>query len=529
MAREVFGRTGLRYSVEDSVLNSGGQARLYRCRDGAGRTRVFKEYLRPLTAGADLDQLKRVQAKGTDIVRQAEAAGRLAETAASSVNWPIDIVPAGNGVAGVVLPLIPGDFMRAGGGPNTLDFLSLARVNPPRAEIRVSVLLRVCDIFAFLDDERLLHGDVSAKNLVWRSSPAAHAYLIDSDGLRAFAPAPVHGVCTPGWEDPRLEAGRIRAHDRYSDRFALAVALYKGLFLNPGAPRFDNGRWSGASGFPSGLDGRLRELFRRALDDPLATDGRPGAGEWRDALTAVFLAGSGFHDRPIRVLDTYAQQFRDEFARVVGPGGRPGGGVPGGRAVSPAVVRRPGARLPVGAAARGTPGGPAARPTPPAPAPAPAAARNQRTAPWAWALSLVALVVVGGLVLQFAGREEADRSRTFSEGSAARECPSEVTSGMPVGSRSDAVMLHRYRTSRHEIVVCRTADEELYYHGALRNRPDAKTMTVPATETGTGYRAANGDYLYEIDGDEVRVTLPSGSTRSYELTEVTGPDFTDPG
>ncbi|GAA3069137.1 hypothetical protein GCM10020254_11100 [Streptomyces goshikiensis] len=67
---------------------------------------------------------------------RAEAAGSFAETADSSVNWPIDIVRSGRQVSGVVVPLIPGDFMRDGKSPRTLDFLSLARANPPRAAVQ---------------------------------------------------------------------------------------------------------------------------------------------------------------------------------------------------------------------------------------------------------------------------------------------------------------------------------------------------------------------------------------------------------
>ncbi|GAA3069143.1 hypothetical protein GCM10020254_11110 [Streptomyces goshikiensis] len=73
-----------------------------------------------------------------------------------------------------------------------------------------------------------------------------------------------------------------------------------------------------------------------------------------------------------------------------------------------------------------------------------------------------------------------------------------------------------------DITLCRTADDRVYYHGGLLDRPD--TMTIPATRTDTGYRASRGDYLYEIDGDRVRVTVPDGTTSSYRLTDVTDAD-----
>ncbi|GGK16364.1 hypothetical protein GCM10011583_55340 [Streptomyces camponoticapitis] len=495
--RHVIGGTGRRYSVEDTELNSGGQAKLYRCRDDKGLIRVYKQYLRPLHDTGDIAQLVRVQRMGHGIVAHAEGARSLGGTAPSSVNWPIDLIRPGHEVDGVVLPLIPADFMRDGKRPRTLDFLSLARANPPRAAVRVGVLVRVCDIFAYLESERLLHGDVSAKNVVWRPSPP-HAYLIDSDGMRSFSPAPTKGVCTPGWEDPRLQAKALAAHDRYSDRYALALALYKCLFLNPGGPCFVNGSWSGVSGIPRALDPRLRRLFARALDEPLATVERPTAVEWRQVLTSVFLdSGNNYRRAPLDVLEAHAKQYRDAHARQ----GRAAGTATAGRA--PALV----------AAAR-----PAPAPTSaPAPAPrVPARARTTRK-PARRLLGVLAFLALAAAAL--AVQHELDGRSPAQQPSAGTPCPAEIAARIPDGS--GAVMLNHYVTDLHDITLCRAADNTVYYHGGLLDRPDAGTITIPATETSTGYRAPTGDYLYEIDGSRVLVTLPSGTTKSYRLTDVT--------
>ncbi|MFF4452259.1 hypothetical protein [Streptomyces goshikiensis] len=506
--RHLSGSSGRRYAVDDTELNSGGQARLYRCRDDKGVGRVYKEYRTPLADPADIAQLSRVQQVGQAVVARAEAAGTFAETADSSVNWPIDIVRSGGQVSGVVVPLIPGDFMRDGRSPRTLDFLTLARANPPRAAVRVGVLIRVCDIFAFLESAQLLHGDVSAKNLVWRPSPS-HAYLIDSDGIRSFSPAPTHGVCTFGWDDPRLQTQKIPAHDRYSDRYALALALYKGLFLNPGGPQYVGGTWSRASAFPPNLDPKLRSMFARALDQPFATHDRPTAAQWRSALEAVYLDGKRNFRRPaLDVLDTYAEGYRAAFAQPKAAARTPA------PAPAPALVpaRRPAQRPAHQPPAR------RAAPSPPPPPPPPPPSRN--TPGWWVLVAVLALALIGGIgYLVSHGRAEDGAGRGPSAGG--RPCPAEIAADLPGGSGSDAVLLRHYVTERHDITLCRTADDTVYYHGGLLDEPAEPTMTIPATRTDTGYRAPRGDYLYEIDGDRVRVTVPDGTTSSYLLKDVT--------
>ncbi|WP_406302375.1 hypothetical protein OHA61_07650 [Streptomyces sp. NBC_00885] len=521
--RHVMGGSGRQYAVEDTELNSGGQAKLYRCRDDKGLVRVYKEYLKPLHDSADIAQLSRLQRMGHDIVARAEAQRSLAGTASSSVNWPIDLVRSGHDVKGVVLPLIPDEFMRDGKSPRTLDFLSLARANPPEASVRVGVLIRVCDIFAYLESEQLVHGDVSAKNVVWRPSPS-HAYLIDSDGMRSFSPAPTNGVCTPGWEDPRLQAGKIKAHDRYSDRYALALAMYKGLFLNPGAPCYVNGTWTGASGFPRKLDPRLRDLFTRALGKPLATDGRPTAAQWRQTLTSVFLDGTGnFRRPPLDVLDAYAKQYRDAHTQQFRAGAaRRGTATP---TPAPVVAAPPAARRPVPApqtparqliAARAQ-----AALVPATPVRAtPVRTASNSSSPF-WAIMLILVLAAGGGVAYKALNEQQQEQGDLRSDTATRPCPTEIAADIPDGA--DAVLLHHYVTDWHDITLCRTTGDTVYYHGALLNSPDADTITIPATETSTGYRAPKGDYLYEIDGAQVLVTLPSGKTKSYRLTEVIDP------
>lgn len=311
----ITGRSGSRYLVSADELNRGGRAVLYRCAEISGTaTRVYKSFKKPLADPEAIRQLTRVYRRGRPAVLRAEAAGGVARTPLDSINWPVDLVgvTGSDQVAGVVLPLIPDQFLLPGGKPRTLDFLTLPRAAPPEARVRVGVLIRICEIFGYLESVELLHGDFSAKNLVWCPDPP-HAYLIDCDGLHSWDPPPTGGVATDQWTDPRFATGRIMGQDQYSDRFALALALYRGLFLNPaGRPYLKPGtdKWQKAEAFPAALDAGLRALFSQALDKPFREAARPSPAMWRTALFRAFIKGSNFHVDALKMIDVFAERNR---------------------------------------------------------------------------------------------------------------------------------------------------------------------------------------------------------------------------
>ncbi|WP_067542528.1 hypothetical protein [Nocardia crassostreae] len=177
---------------------------------------------------------------------------------------------------------IPQEFLNYDGTPLTFDHLCSFAANPPDAQFRVAVLIRSCEIVASFEERHLVHGDIAPQHLLWRRS-RPDAYLVPSEallsGAQTLAPrAPGGGE----WCDPRWLAGQINAPDRYSDRFALAVLLYRGLFLDLGAPSIPHGNWRAA--LTAEVHPDLRALFERAFADPFATDARPTAAEWLTAL-----------------------------------------------------------------------------------------------------------------------------------------------------------------------------------------------------------------------------------------------------
>ncbi|PSM38211.1 hypothetical protein C6Y14_38395 [Streptomyces dioscori] len=541
----VRGRSGSRYQVQADLLNRGGQADLYLCRDDRGSTRVLKKYNKPITAHAAVEQVARLSALGRGIVLNAEGTNgdrKLGRTTETSVNWPIDVVDGHQGIDAVVLPLIPDSFMRLNSKgerhPRTLDFLGMARADPPAADVRVGVLIRICDILVMLDGRALTHGDISWKNIVWREDDT-HAYLIDCDGLWPHHPPPTSGPSTNEWQDPRLIRRRVPAHDHYSDRYALALVLYRGLFLNSGGPRWSEagprGRWIKASNFPDRLDPTLRGLFARAFDRPDDTAGRPRPSEWRDALHRVYLVSGSrptYRRDALRVLDDYADRFRDS----VGPAAAQRRGtalvpVPAARAVGRGAVAPVGgpsrAPAPVGRPAGAAPAGTGAAvrrtgtPTPPAPGAArPVRSGARRGRGWGAGL-ILGTVAVAALARWTVENGEGTAPRgSVPRTVSAVDCPKEIVADLPVAERSGAELMRRYRTSEHLITVCRTSDGGFYYHGAWRKGDPDSTITIPAQATDDGYRAERGGYVYAISGDTVTVSVPGQAPKEYALTVI---------
>jgi hypothetical protein len=303
------------YTVSPDVLSKGGVGSIHRTSDPRW---VFKRYLRPDKA-PDLRHLRRLVEIGREVL--VRPAAKLGQTPESSVNWPVDMAIARDGsVTGVVLPAIPGALFNEFGKPRGLEFLIMARAHPPNAKGRVALLLRMAEILAFVNARGLVHGDVNGKNLVWTVSPDPVMYLIDCDGMVPHDPPPAVGVQAMGWTDPRVLDGVVPAHDRYSDWYALALAMYRGLLLTPGKldTKTADGTWPAPSKVPGSLGPRIANLLHRALDDPLKADGRPPPEEWADAIIEEYLPGGRFRESALAALDkvSTARQARTAFTAL---------------------------------------------------------------------------------------------------------------------------------------------------------------------------------------------------------------------
>lgn len=291
------GRFGT-YRVIDDAISKGGVGSIHRTSDSR---LVFKRYFDPAKAPS-LEHLDRLISVGRKVlIDQGRQPG---ETPESSVNWPVDVVSGPRGVSGVLLPAIPPAlFHEDFGNVRTLEFLVMARAKPPAARGRVALLLRMAEILAFVNARGLVHGDINSKNLAWSVSPQPIMYLIDCDGMLPQQPPPTVGVQAMGWTDPRLVDKNILAHDQYSDWYALALAMYRGLLLTPGKlDKAADGTWPGPSRIPDRFPARVAALIRRGLD-PLNGPQRAAPVEWAETLRATYLSGGTFDEAELNELD----------------------------------------------------------------------------------------------------------------------------------------------------------------------------------------------------------------------------------
>lgn len=357
------GDSGVVYQVDDAPFNAqDGRARLYTCRDNTGRDKVIKLYPAPISDQQAADSIRSAATRSAQIFAQAEAAGSVGQNPESAINLPIDVITDRPGIIGVVLPPIPREFLYDG-QPRTFDELNAA-ASPPDAAYRVGVMMRVAEIFAVLEETGLVHGDVSQQNLLWRADQP-DAYLINWNGM----PSPYGDAQSQGYVDPRLVGQQIGAPDGYSDRYGLAVAMYRCLLLNQEPPVPPGQAWNPSQGVPQDLDPRLRSLFDRAFSDPYATDGRPGGAEWRDTVRGAFVDADGrYRLDALGVLDRHAQRAPDGGTALLGgvvpgpeqppqgPYGPPSG--PGGPYQDPYQAAAAGGIPPQQPPYGGPPGGP---------------------------------------------------------------------------------------------------------------------------------------------------------------------------
>lgn len=296
------------HEVAVTPFSSGGASTLH---DTSDRRFVYKRYTKPESAPrrAVLDQLVAL-GRGTGGLWDAS---KPPSSVLATINLPVDVVlDDGGATIGVILPRIPAVFHKPSGRPRGLESLIMVRARPPAARARVGVLFRLAECLRCLHAARLVHGDLSSKNVLWADPPkgAPLAYLIDCDGLVPQDPPPTTGYMTPMWTDPRLLAGRIKAHDQHSDWYALALAMYRGLLLEPGdLTRLDeSGRWRRPGRIPSNLDGGVQRALRQALDDPLAVARRPDPLTWLRVLLSAYFQGNRFDPQRLAALDRLADR-----------------------------------------------------------------------------------------------------------------------------------------------------------------------------------------------------------------------------
>ena len=309
------------------LLAEGGEGRVYDVAAGPGPAEgrlVYKQLRRPRPLAALSCLISFPSQLGAG---GAAGAGLAARVRASSA-WPRAAVVGDDPslALGVLLPRAPAEFWlhhRDGaihlatlsylaGDPDRIAVAYGASMPAPGAAARVAVVYALCRLLSAWQGgpgPQVVHGDLSAKNVLWSLSPVPAVYVLDCDGA-VVAPGPVGAsadvasgpggasgdggtrVTTPNWEDPAAAGGDEPA--ARSDRYALGLAFLRVV----GAAHFPV-QGSQRAGDHVDVDLELPRSWRRLPDMPalwrlcerslslLGHDRRPAPQEWAEALEAV--------------------------------------------------------------------------------------------------------------------------------------------------------------------------------------------------------------------------------------------------
>jgi hypothetical protein len=297
-----------------------------------GEGRVFEVLAGPpeLTARAVYKQLRypRPIAELSSLVAfpslLASRSSPLAARALSSTAWPVSSVVGDDPLMalGTVMPRAPEEFwLRHRDGTKRLATLSYLATDPERIAVAYGAVMpppgaaeRVALVYALArlleawqNDPplaRVVHGDLSGKNVLWSLQPAPVVYVLDCDSASVRcgpdemgdeAPDVADGrprATTPNWDDPALAPGSTPT--RASDRYMLGLTVLRVV----GAAHFPlQARQRSADHV--NVDLELPRSWRKVPDLPVLWElcerslslsdvaGRPSPGEWAAELEHV--------------------------------------------------------------------------------------------------------------------------------------------------------------------------------------------------------------------------------------------------
>jgi hypothetical protein len=298
------------------LLAEGGEGRVFEVVSGPaglGRPRVYKELRRPHPV-PELSSL--VGFPSLLAARDAPLSARVLSSSA----WPVSVVVGDDPsmALGTVMPRAPNGFwVRHRDGRNRLASLSYLANDPDRIAVAYGVMMpapgapeRVALVYALarlLDawqaggsQLQVVHGDLSAKNVLWSLDPVPAVYVLDCDGATVTAAAPGD----PGWPGDADETGPV-AHTGSSDSFNVgSVGLAD---CEPARPQLNGTDQSQAQVDQARLD--QARLDQARLDQARVKRQRATTPNWGDP--AVRPGG-----QPTEASDRYLLAIA--FLRVVG-------------------------------------------------------------------------------------------------------------------------------------------------------------------------------------------------------------------
>ena len=313
------------------VLGRGGQGTVHQVHNLRIDQRwdaVYKEYKPSVLAAADLGALEQVVEALPGF-----ATGDAAWLRDNSA-WPVGLVRDGGRISGFLMRAVPRDFF--------FTPLSLSSTTPNKPKLcafeflfndesyMAAIGLRVTDhdrlmLLAFLAGSlHRMHrlgiaiGDLSPKNLLFRTGARAACFFIDCDAMRVAGSSVLAQVETPDWELPRGEELATPRGDVYKLGL-LAIRL------------FDRNQNSNDPRALEAVSADLGELARRSIvRDPAE---RPLPVEW---LESLYSAAQSLPTVPVSSATTFANAGQTTQAvSAAGPYN------PGPQQFIPAPVRQP--------------------------------------------------------------------------------------------------------------------------------------------------------------------------------------------
>jgi len=320
-------------------LAAGGEGIVYRITNMP--THVFKEYKQLQQTALNINALQDLMKVPT---RLGASDRQRLETRTA---WPERVVVRNGRVVGFLMRTIPDAFYRRHGIHHSprrvlLDWNQLiyqSQVLPatmvsevPRLshEQIITLLADLAKTMALLHDQDFVIGDISGKNLIWRTEPF-EVLLIDCD---SFRPEMGRGVCvhkeSPGWIDMSL-GGSPTTKD--SDVFKLGVAAYRALWQDPNSVVVTD--------LVRPLSGSVPPAVIDLIDRSAGPTNRPTARQWVETLGNLYKYGG----RPTINVPRSAPTAAPPIDPTPKPAGDPASQPAGDPASQPAAPARQRPRL----------------------------------------------------------------------------------------------------------------------------------------------------------------------------------------
>lgn len=210
--------------------------------------------------------------------------------------WPVAVVMRDDDhLAGVLMPLISDRFFQQAtfprAGPKLIEreiqhLIASAdknrRIGLPHADRRqrLDICRDLAYVFGLLHGERIVYGDVNARNILYSFEPTPQVCLLDCDGLRVQGQAAVtQQLHAPDWASPE---------DRNSQNISTDLYKLGLLFLRILAP----GDGSSVNRDPDRAADTLDHEGRRLLQQALGTKRcRPTARQWFEYFDTTITGG----------------------------------------------------------------------------------------------------------------------------------------------------------------------------------------------------------------------------------------------